>query len=562
MSYASKKIVFLVLPIALGVRMGIGYAQTPPDAGSFQQGIERQLQKPRVPMTPSVPTEEAPEEEVRGQKIAVKGFSFVGNTRFTSEQLNAVLQAYLEKPVTFVQLRMAAIEISDFYRQQGWVAKAFLPKQEIKEGIVIIEIIESKFGALNQQGDDPGHFSFDLAQQYVDAAQAGGELLNQNQIDRALMLIEDLPGVSVVGSLSPGSQRGLTDLNLRLVDETEIDSELTIHNAASRSTGSEQAALTTNFNSPSGVGDQVSLNLMKSEGMEFVRAEYSRPDGFQGVRVKANVSLMRYDVVADDFAALDLTGDSQTLGVGLSYPIIRSKSGNLYFDSGYQQKDFRNKSIGSVTSDYRVNNWTLTLTGNAFDKFGGGGANLANVDVVFGDVDLGTVESSENSALHGPFEKLRYLVSRQQLINEKFSLYGAINGQLTSDNLDSSEKFFLGGANGVRAYPNNEGGGSIGHMLNLELRYQVKTNLTVTGFYDWGRVKQNADNNISSPASPNRFDLKGAGLALLWTGPEGISVKGTFARRIGDNPNPTTTGNDQDGTLIKDRIWLQASLPF
>lgn len=99
-------------------------------------------------------------------------------------------------------------------------------------------------------------------------------------------------------------------------------------------------------------------------------------------------------------------------------------------------------------------------------------------------------------------------------------------------------------------------------MLNLELRYQVKTNLTVTGFYDWGRVKQNADNNISSPASPNRFDLKGAGLALLWTGPEGISVKGTFARRIGDNPNPTTTGNDQDGTLKKNRVWLQASLPF
>jgi hemolysin activation/secretion protein len=530
MSDLAKKILLLTLPLAVVFRAGDGGAQTPADAGSLQQGIERQLQKPRMPMTPTVPTEEAPAEEVRGEKIVVKGFSFVGNTKFSSEQLTAVLQAYLDKPVTFVQLRMTGIEISDFYRQQGWVAKAFLPKQEIKEGIVVIEIIESKFGTLNQQGDDPVHFSFDLAQQYVDAAQAGGELLNQN--------------------------------NLRLVDETEIDSELTIHNAASRSTGSEQAVLTTNFNSPSGVGDQVGLNLMKSEGMEFVRAEYSRPIGFQGVRAKANVSLMRYDVVADDFAALDLTGDSQTLGVGLSYPIIRSKSGNLYFDSGYQQKDFRNKSIGSVTSDYQVNNLTLTLTGNAFDKFGGGGANLANVDVVFGDVDLGTVESSENSALNGSFEKLRYLVSRQQLINEKFSLYGAINGQLTSDNLDSSEKFFLGGANGVRAYPNNEGGGSIGHMLNLELRYQVKTNLTVTGFYDWGRVKQNADNNISSPASPNRFDLKGAGLALLWTGPEGISVKGTFARRIGDNPNPTTTGNDQDGTLKKNRVWLQASLPF
>ena len=33
-------------------------------------------------------------------------------------------------------------------------------------------------------------------------------------------------------------------------------------------------------------------------------------------------------------------------------------------------------------------------------------------------------------------------------------------------------------------------------------------------------------------------------------------------RRRGDNPNPTATGNDQDGSLRENRFWLSASLPL
>jgi hypothetical protein len=42
----------------------------------------------------------------------------------------------------------------------------------------------------------------------------------------------------------------------------------------------------------------------------------------------------------------------------------------------------------------------------------------------------------------------------------------------------------------------------------------------------------------------------------------GASIKATVARRIGNNPNPTTTGNDQDGSMVKNRIWLNAAVPF
>jgi hypothetical protein len=42
----------------------------------------------------------------------------------------------------------------------------------------------------------------------------------------------------------------------------------------------------------------------------------------------------------------------------------------------------------------------------------------------------------------------------------------------------------------------------------------------------------------------------------------GLNFKATLARRIGDNPNPTPAGDDQDGSLVKNRIWLQVSMPF
>jgi hemolysin activation/secretion protein len=163
----------------------------------------------------------------------------------------------------------------------------------------------------------------------------------------------------------------------------------------------------------------------------------------------------------------------------------------------------------------------------------------------------------------GSFAKLRFALSRQQALTADLSLYGLLTGQIANKNLDSSERFYLGGPSGVRAYPVNEGGGSEGTMLNLEMRYRLMPNLVLTGFYDWGSVTVNKLNNFSGAPALNRFELEGAGLALAWTAPAGLTLKATYAHRLGSNPNRNaTTGTDQDGSLIKDRVWLTATLPF
>jgi hemolysin activation/secretion protein len=133
-----------------------------------------------------------------------------------------------------------------------------------------------------------------------------------------------------------------------------------------------------------------------------------------------------------------------------------------------------------------------------------------------------------------------------------------LNGQASKTPLDASEKFYLGGMNGVRAYPSSEGGGSVGQLLNLEMRYRLGSNSTLFAFYDQGQVVVDP----ASTAALNRWGLKGYGLGYGFVSAKGINLKAMVAQRLGSNPNPTTTGQDQDGSLVLNRFWLSASVPF
>jgi hemolysin activation/secretion protein len=152
------------------------------------------------------------------------------------------------------------------------------------------------------------------------------------------------------------------------------------------------------------------------------------------------------------------------------------------------------------------------------------------------------------------FSKLAFGLSRQQVVSPSVSFHAALAGQTSNSTLDSSERFYLGGANGVRAYPANEGAGSSGLTTSLEVRWKLEESVSLAAFYDFGRV----NNSDGSPS----YSLKGSGLWLGLQSLTGAYLKAIWARRLGENPNPSATGLDQDGTLDKDRWWLSASLPF
>jgi hemolysin activation/secretion protein len=539
----------LTASIALAIASVPAFAQTPPDAGALQQQIERERQQ-QLPqrVAPAKPAAPAAMKSATEVVVSVKQFRFDGNTLLTTEQLAPVVASYLDRPLDFSQLQAAAAAVADTYRAAGWVVNAYLPQQDIQNGIVTIQIIEAVFGKLRMEGAAPQRVPASQIESIFSAQQSSGASLNAGRLDRALLLADDLPGVSVAGTLVAGTRTGETDLILKTVDESPVVGDATLDNTGARSTGDKRLAANLYLNSPFGFGDQASANLIHSEGNDYLRLAYGIPVGSDGWRIGANASHLAYDLVTSEFAGLNAKGTSDTAGLEASYPILRSRLANLYLYLNYDHKKFDNESGGATTTRYTIDAASIALNGNLFDNWGGGGANSANLTLVTGsrDNDVGVTDDH--------FTKLRYSLSRQQVITSDLSFFAQLSGQESNDELDSSEDFYLGGANGVRAYPSSEGGGDSGMMTNLELRWKLPQGLTLTGFHDYGHIRNND--------AAKSYSLKGYGLSLGWHAPFGVNLKATWARRVGNNPNPTATGRDQDGSLDKNRLWLTATFFF
>ena len=544
--------------------VGVTRAQAP-DAGALLQQIEKQKRNPLPPKAAPQLALPQPLQSFGSAMVEVKEFRFTGNTLLTSKELAARVAGFANRAASFTDLQNAAIAVANAYRKAGWVVRAYLPEQDVSAGMVTIQIVESIFGQVYVDGRSK-RVSKERVRQIVATAQTPGKLLSAASLDRALLLIGDIPGLRSTGGLSEGQNQAETDLVLALSDGPFVAGEVDADNTGARSTGAARVIASGSLNSPFRIGDRADVLLLHSHGSDYARAAYGLPIGSGGWHFGLDASHLSYNVVTPQLGALDAHGTSSTAGVNASYPLLRSRLRNLYFSLTADAKRFDNQSAAVTTTHYKTRTESVGLYGNLFDAWGGGGANSASLTLWQGKLDLAGSPNQAADALTtraaGNFDKLVISASRQQAVTDHLSVYASIAGQFASKNLDSSEKFYLGGSAGVRAYPEDEAGGAQGVLLNLETRSALPWNTTLTGFLDWGSVRVNKNNHIDGAAQPNSESLEGVGVSLGWLGKSGISLKATAARRLGNNPNPTSTGTDQDGSLIRNRLWLQASVPF
>jgi hemolysin activation/secretion protein len=551
--------------LAAALFPGLVRAQTVPDAGSVLRQIEQERRNPLPAQSAPLFMPPAPMQSLPGATVTVSAFQFAGNTLLTATQLESSVAGFLARPIGFADLQDAAVAVANRYRQAGWVVRAYLPKQDITGGTVVIQVVEATLGAVRVEGE-AHRVSAARLENVILAAQPQGTPLNVRKLDRGLLLVNDLPGVLATGRLGVGRNHSESDLVLTLEDGPAANGSVSVDDAGARFTGAERLIAAASLNSPFRIGDRADGLLLHSEGSDYQRLAYSLALGSRGIRVGVNASHLTYGIVTSDFAALDAHGTSYTTGLEASYPLLRARLKNIYVAVSADDKHFDNSSAGFTATKYSAQSATLGLYGNLFDAWRRGGVTNASLSLVQGRIDLSGSPNEAFDALTtrtaGSFQKLRYSVSRLQALTERVSLYASFSGQTANKNLDSSEKLYLGGSTGVRAYPQDEAGGAEGMLMTLETRVRLPTNFNLTGFFDAGRVRVNKINDIPGAAAPNDIDLKGAGISVGWTASFGLALQATVSRRVGSNPNPTSTGEDQDGSLTKNRFWLQASMPF
>ena len=548
----SKKALHIAL---LALSQG-AFAQQPPTSGSQIQQIP----------PPPVPQQQAPDVRIeRGSappsaladevKIQVKSLHVTGQTLYTEAELVA-LTGFSPAELTLSDLRGMASKIADHYRRNGYfVAQAYLPPQDVKDGAVTIAVIEGRYGSIGLRNQT--NLSNDLANELLSGLNSGDPVAI-GPLEHRLLLLSDLPGVNVRSTLTPGASIGASDLIVEVTPGQRISGSVDADNAGNRYTGANRIGATVNINNPLGRGDVLSFRTLTSgDGLIYGRASYQMQFG----KATAGVaySALRYRL-GEEFESLRAHGTAQVASVFGSYPLVRSRNTNLYALIGFDAKTFTDEiDATSTVTDKKARVGMASLYGNHRDSFGGGGFSTYSLTLSYGDIDIRTpvarTVDAATARSNGGFGKLGFTAARLQSVTDKVSVYASVYGQLASKNLDISEKMALGGAYGVRAYPTGESYADEGYVVNLEARLllpkfsqSLPGQMYLIGFVDTGTVTIN-----KNPWLPgdNRRTLSAAGPGITWTDYNNFVVKAYYAFKLGNDV--ATSAPDRGG-----RFWVQA----
>lgn len=575
--YLSKQ-KFLLQAIALLAMAQNVLAQV--DAGALQQNLEKQLPIPSPLALPEPSIEKsAPLAQPKDGETTfiVSAFALEGVNILPDSQVQAVLKPYLNVAITFDDLQKACDAITTLYREHGYSVQAVVLPQSIAKtgGTVKLRITEAKLSSVVvNTPNGPSRFGAERVEKYITNANPIGESLNLNNIERALIILNETPGVFVSSQLEAGKQLGDTELNVSLKDAPLLQGRVALNNYGSRSTGANQATAALALNNVSGIGDQAALNGIASEGSQYVQGAYSLPGSTDGLRIGVSGTYLQYKNVSSYASPNGSNGDAWTTGLSAAYPLVRTQKSNLNASLGYDIKSYTNKFMATNTTNsaYNIRNVVVGLNGNVYDGFGGGAINDGSVSVTFGSLDI-LPTSIGGYGIYTPsaFTKFNFSGSRNQSLDAEgqTSLYTALSGQLASVELNSAEQFYLGGPYGVRAYPVAQAGGTQGGLATIELRHKLPENFVISGFFDAGVIQQYKNNMIAyntfkgQSNANNTYSLMGAGLGLKWNYNR-WDVSGSIAWMVGKNPLYTYTGNpvNNDGLTTQPRGWINASYSF
>ncbi len=543
---------------------------TIPDAGALLRDQPKSQQQPKeLPLREKEKTE--PLKVGEGDTVVVKGFTFSGYVGIATEaELQSLVAGTRGKTIFFSQLNALVETIAAHFREKGWgQVRVWLPAQDITSGMVQITITQVKSdGLIAVRRDKSVRIREGALRSFVQPVVHPNQPVNEHELEHSLLLLNDLPGLSTKANFVPTAQPAVSSLEVSVTEGTLFSGMLWGDNQGNRYTGIGRANTTVSINDPLHYGDQMTLLLTKASGLEQGRVGYSFPVASNGIRGNFAWSGMRYEL-GEDLASLQYKGMSNSVDAGFSYPILRSRTATVTSTISYGFRSLGDSRAGEDIRDKQLSNVTLSMNGDRYDQlFGGGyisytaGATTGTLHESIADISITGTE--------GRYTHFNLALARLQRLGERFTLNLSGSSQQTLSNLDSGEKFSLGGPNGVRAYPVSEASGDEGQLVNVDLRYTLPLPaqwgaFQLSGFYDAGHIllnKERYDRDVSNITNSNDYWLQGFGVGVNYTGMGRVSLRATWAHVLGDNPGRSAEGNNSDGFNDRSRFWLQAMLSF
>ncbi|MGV8080798.1 MAG: ShlB/FhaC/HecB family hemolysin secretion/activation protein [Syntrophales bacterium] len=573
---------FLCPVLVVTLLCGVVAAASPPDPGTLLKEWKQSVSPApdRLPPPAAEREKKTDEGPVRdaGIRVPVREFRFTGVAGIVGEaELQALVRDSIGKRMGMADLQRTAALVTNYLREKKdlFLARAYLPRQDITEGVVEIAILAGRFdGQVRIDMQGPHRIRPSLLKGIVERALPADGSARMEDVERAALLMNDLPGISARVSLEPAETPGTTRIVVHASEGPIFQGSLIGNSFGSRYTGALQGFGMIAASDPLGIGDRIRLLAMGAERSIGAAAYYSIPFGSTGWNgTLSYISLAGRP--GEEFAPLDMKFRGDVIGAKLEYPLLRSRRADVRTGLELEHQILGSEAAGVNISDRRVSSAGLFLSGNLADAFRGGGRTDALLSVSGTHADLSGNADDESGDGAGPGVsggafKLNYSLSRLQNLSRLVSLFGWVRGQFASDNLDAAHQFHLGGDSGVRAYSGLEACGSEGHILTFETRLALPfmppwAAAQLIGFIDTGWIRLYKDlwpGAITNATGKNEYRLSGAGLGFQ-VGKSGLySLRAYYAHRIGENDGRSTTGLDAENLDSNGRFGLEFMLFF
>lgn len=510
----------------------------------------------------TIPPPPAP-ESVRNipGTITVEQFEFVGNTVFSSAELNREIANFTRQPISFAQLVQAAHQLTELYVSRGYITTgAYVPEQSLTSGKVRIQIVEG--GMEEIEVDVTGRLKDNYIRDRLEAKIQTP--LNINQLQSALQLLQLNPLIeSLNAELSAGITPGTNILSVSVISADTFKLETRLNNNRNLSIGSFERGVHLEEANLLGIGDRLRLTYDNTQGSNQVGGGYTLPLNTSGGSLGFNFRWGQNEIVQSSLANIDLDIESRNYDLTWRQPLLQKATPNV------SQELALNITAGRRASDSSIMNEPQPLAPGANEA-----GEIRTSVVSFGQEWLQrdrrqviAVNSQFNLGLdvlnatilpeepdgsffswRGQFSYLRSLSKVSEELGSTLLLRSEL--QLASDPLISTEQFSLGGATTVRGYRQDALLTDSGFLATAELRLPIarfepiNATLQFAPFIDFGTGWNNDDQKTEIST------LIGTGFGLLLQTPE------RFSARV-DWGMPLLHHDDRGSSLQSDGVYLQ-----
>lgn len=475
-------------------------------------------------------TEEAPAFYVRD--IRLLGYPLPAD----DPRLSALLDEYRGRSVEVAELQTLAARLTAYVKSRGYpVAQAVVPPQEVKDGVLDMEIYVASYDAVTLTGNT-SEVADSVIRGYLTRLKPG-KTLTDRTLEGTINRINDLPGVIARAILRPGSAAGTTAVDVEVAKRPVWNNYVFVDNGGGYYSGRYRYGFNFEYDNPSHRGDKIGVSgMMSSHDVKNWSARYETPVGYDGTVLGVAYSRSEYELHTNGF--YDSLGESEGISLYGLTPLYRDRSDRVTLIYGYDHRKITNRYrfrlgyLPTLRGEKDADVWHVGISGSQYAP-----NEFLQYDVIYWYGDMST--DSGDTYIDGSYHKLTgdlFKVWYDGPWNYRFRG----SWQLANRPLDGSEQFYLGGMNGVRAY----GNGDAGWLGTFEVRRATGVEgLEAALFLDAGYVNDRAFQRSEH--------LYGWGVGLRYSLPNDWYAQLDYARKI-DARRDLTEPEDHDG-----RVWFQ-----